>query len=612
MKAERMLMGNEAIGRGLVENGCSLAASYPGTPASEILSSVVAFAKELGVSMHTEWSVNEKTAVEVALAHSYTGKRAAVAMKQVGLNVAADPVTRAAYLGVKGGFVIIAADDPGPHSSQTEQDSRFFAHFAKIPVLDPSNPREAKEMVPLAFDLSEKYEIPVMIRPTTRICHSRQNVECSLPIGLVRRARFEKDPTRWSATPQFLYRLHEKLNGKIRDISGEEGLLPVRHGDGGTATCIISSGIAFAHTFELLEDMGLTGSADLFQVLMPYPLSRAFVDRIGENYRRVLVIEETYPVIEMQLTGLSVEGRRSGLIPSQGELTPEVIEESLRSFFGLTASDDVPQAQGQGKRPSLCPGCSHRAAFYAIRNTFPKGIFPSDIGCYTLGMNMGAVDTCHCMGACISQGAGFYHAYAEDGDDFPSIVVTIGDSTFFHAGIPALVNAVFQKARFILVILDNATTAMTGHQPTPQTGFTADGTPGNPVLIPDLVRACGVRFLREHDPYDVHGFISCLKEADAYTRGHAGGVAVIIAKRPCIMQEKVEAPLRMAVTDACNGCGTCIEFFECPALIYEGTAVKGKRKKGRVSIDRNTCTGCGICQYVCPKKAIIPENGGRI
>lgn len=614
---QRMLMGNEAIGRGLIEYGCTLAASYPGTPASEILASAAQFMKETGVTAHIEWSVNEKVAYEVALGHSCSGKRAAVAMKQVGLNVAADPFTRSAYLGVIGGFVIIAADDPGPHSSQTEQDSRLFAHFAKVPVLDPASPREAKEMVREAFELSERYEIPVMLRPTTSICHARQNVICSTPEKVERQARFEKNPGRWVATPQFLYQLHSSLNDKLQRLSEEESYYPVltQTGRNGNKRAIIASGVAFSNTFELLEDMGLAGEIDLYQIRMPFPLNKRFIKDIRDHYQQVLVIEETYPVIEIQLEQVpeTIKGRRSGFVPSQGELTPDIIEDLINRFTGRsTAKAELAEAP-RGKRPSLCAGCPHRAAFYAIRKTFPKGIFPSDIGCYTLGMNIGAVDTCHCMGACISQGAGFYHAHSQDGNEFPPIIVTIGDSTFFHAGIPGLINAVFQGARFVLVILDNDTTAMTGNQPTPQVGLRADGSRGHQVLIEDIVKACGVDFLHVCDPYNLDAFADLLKQADAYCRRDQGGLAVIISRHPCLMDKRADSKaenLMVTVTDDCTGCRYCIERFECPALevVTQQAAGSDTERKERVAVIEHLCAGCGVCLSVCPKKAIVQSR----
>ncbi len=598
--AQRILMGNEAIGRGLVEYGCDFFAAYPGTPSSEIMTAAVGFAQETASSMHLEWSVNEKVAYEAALANSYTGKRSAAAMKQVGLNVAADPFMRSAYLGVKGGFVILVADDPGPHSSQTEQDSRFFAQFAKIPVLDPSSPAEAKEMVRTAFELSEQYEIPVMLRPTTRVCHARQNVSCEKPVRPSRPPHFEKNPGRWIATPQFLPELHRKLNEKIAAISLRDDFRPRLFKGNGShkGCCIVASGVAFAHAWDLLDDLGLRGTIDLFQVTLPYPLHQGFIEEIRTAYDHILVIEETYPVIETQLLNPKVDGRRSGLVPSRGEVTPDVVARALEQFLNLTPVDSPTASPQKGKRPSLCAGCSHRAAYYAIKQTFPNGIFPSDIGCYTLGMNFGAIDTCHCMGACINQGEGFFFAYRNEPNP-PTIVVSIGDSTFFHAGIPGLINAVFQKARFIVVILDNATTAMTGNQPTPQNGITADGSPGKPVLIPELVKACGVDFIRQCDPYDLDALTALLREADAYCRSAEGGIAVIICKHPCQLDRsgKKYPVFAMSVTDACTGCEACLNEFECPALILDNDA-------GQVIIDQNLCTGCGICVHVCPMGAI--------
>jgi indolepyruvate ferredoxin oxidoreductase alpha subunit len=597
-------MGNEAIGRGIVECGCAVATSYPGTPASEILEAVVAFARETESRMHIEWSVNEKVAYEVALAASYTGKRAAVSMKQVGLNVASDPFMRSAYLGVKGGFLLVSADDPGPHSSQTEQDSRFFAMFAKIPVLDPSSPREAKEMVRLAFELSEAYEIPVMLRPTTRVCHARQSMPLLTPDQDARTARFEKDPTRWSATPRFVLELHRGLTEKLDRLAADPRLFPTfSPGDGSFArTCIVASGVAFAHTWDILDEMGIAGKVDRYQVKAPYPLFPDFIERVRASYERILVIEETYPVIEMQLADRRIFGRGSRLVPNEGELTPEVIHGVLVKFFGLTPSSSAAGSRSPGARPTLCAGCGHRAAYYAISQTFPQGIFPGDIGCYTLGMNLDAVDTVHCMGAGISQAAGFYHAYAQGGGEIPTIVATIGDSTFFHSGIPALVNAASQKARIIVVILDNATTAMTGHQPTPQLGLAASGEESQPVFIRDLVRASGVSFLKEAEAYDVEKLSALLKEADRYCRSPDGGVAVIIVSSPCVLADTapVRTPQAVRITEECSGCRECIDMFECPALVWDEDA-------GKVGVSRAACNQCGVCLSVCPTQAIVAE-----
>jgi indolepyruvate ferredoxin oxidoreductase, alpha subunit len=475
-------------------------------------------------------------------------------------------------------------------------------------VLDPSSPREAKDMVAQALELSERFEVPVMVRPTTRVCHARQNVPCEPPLRLNRPARFDKDPRRWCATPMAVLELHRELNVKIEKIAGLPEFAPrLTPGDCTCCrACIIASGVAFAHTSDCLDALGLLGRFDLFQVTMPYPLNRDFIHQIKIRYQKALVIEETSPVIELQLANPRVQGRTSGLVPREGELTPDVIRPVLESFLELPPRD-VPAPPSGGDRPTLCAGCAHRAAFYAIKTAFPAGIFPSDIGCYTLGLNLGAVDTCHCMGAGISQAAGFYRAYAAGGGEFPAIVATIGDSTFFHAGVPALVNAVFHRARFILVILDNATTAMTGHQPTPQVGFTATGEHGHPVFIPDLVRASGAGFLQEADPYDLPAFMDLLKEADAYCRSPEGGVAVIIAKHPCLLDRGArgaQAAYVMDVSEDCTGCRHCLDDFECPALSLDETG-------GRVVIDAGRCIGCGVCVHVCPEGAITANTEGR-
>ncbi len=605
-----LLMGNEAIGRGLVEAGCSLAAAYPGTPSSEVLGSVVRFSKDATHPLHSEWSVNEKVAFETALAAACTGKRSATIMKQVGLNVAADPFTRSAYLGITGGMLVIVADDPGPHSSQTEQDSRLFALFARIPVFDPSSPAEAKQMVEIAYQLSEKYEIPVMLRPTTRICHARQNVTCEPPQIEERKAHFEKDPGRWVATPAFLPALHQKLNDKLVSIGNESNFYPklTEFGDKTkikTKRCIIASGIAHANAKDILGELTLSSGTDLYKVDLPYPLNTKFIQEMRAQYDEVLILEETYEVIEMQLAHPKTSGKQNGAVPRVGELTPDRIQKIIHQFLDLeSAEPDAMDVAPRGQRPSLCPGCSHRASFYAIKETFPNGIFPSDIGCYTLGMNLGAVDTCHCMGACISQGAGFYRAYVQDTRDFPTIVVTIGDSTFFHAGIPALVNAVNQEARIIIAILDNSTTAMTGFQPTPQEGLTIAGATCPAVSIPKLVEACGVGFLETGDPFQHEEFTGILKRADEYIRSPNGGVAVVIAKHPCLMDKRLPQDFErfeMEINEDCIGCGECIEEFECPALFMD-------EESELAEINFDLCVRCGNCVPACPTGAIVRKE----
>jgi len=595
-----LMQGNEAMARGLVENGCVVAASYPGTPASEILSAVDAWRNAEGVSMHVEWAVNEKVAFEIAYAASQTSLRAATAMKQVGLNVASDSLMSAAYLGVIGGFVVISADDPGPHSSQTEQDSRLMAMQAKMPVLDPSSPTDARELTGIAFEMSEKFQVPVMLRPTTRVCHACQDIVPAPVRDLKRKADFRKDTQRWAATPKFRYQLHLKLNEKLAQMAAYAPSAPrcLHPAPAGSRRAVVASGVSASHAREVMGCSGLWNSFAFYQVVQPYPLHAAFIEELRGAYDEVLVLEETAGVIEMQLRDHQrVRGKLSGYVPEAGELLPEDIEALLLRFAGLPLPE-VPQAPAvPGKRPTLCPGCPHRSSFYAIKKAAPKGIYPSDIGCYTLGINLGAVDTVLCMGASVGQAAGFYQAYRVAGEQ-RDIVATIGDSTFFHAGIPPLIDAVVQGARFVLVILDNTTTAMTGNQPTP-----SQGTPsGKAVQIAKVVEGCGVEFCRSADPLDLPGFTALVKEAVAFSRER--GVAVVIAKSPCLVDKSARQPKRsQAMVDAtCAGCKLCTSQFECPALVYDEAT-------GKVAVDVMICSGCAVCLDVCPKQAIRQKGG---
>jgi len=588
------------MARGLIEGGCVVAASYPGTPASELLSAVDAWRAAENITMHVEWAVNEKVAFEIAYAASQSGLRAATAMKQVGLNVASDPLMSAAYLGVIGGFVIISADDPGPHSSQTEQDSRMMAMLAKIPVLDPSTPDEARTLAGLAFEISEEFQIPVMLRPTTRVCHACQDVEL-LPVArLERSADFRKDPRRWAATPGFRFELHVQLIDKLHRLAAHPPSAPRRlNPEVHSRYAVIASGVAAAHAREAMAGLGLWNTLAFYQVIQPYPLHRAFIDEIHTTYAEVLVLEETSGVIEMQLADRNrVRGKISGFVPEAGELLPETIERLLSEFAGVEPPEAPAAEKGANRRPTLCPGCPHRASFYAIKKAAPKGIYPSDIGCYTLGLNLGGVDTVLCMGASIGQACGFYHAHRISGVE-RDIIATIGDSTFFHAGLPPLIDAVTQGARFVLVILDNTTTAMTGNQPTP-----AHGTPaGQPVRIGDLVHGCGVGFCKTADPLEMPEFTALLKEALVWSREN--GVAVVIAKSPCLVDRSLKHLRRpQVIIDAaiCTGCQACTKQFECPSLIYDPHS-------GKVQVDVMTCSGCAVCLDVCPVRAITGRGG---
>jgi len=614
----RVLLGNVAIARGIIEAGCHVIMSYPGTPSSEILPAAVAFKKELGLDTYIEWSVNEKVAFDNALAASWAGKRSAVAMKQVGLNVAADSLMSSAYTGVIGGMVIVSCDDPGPHSSQTEQDSRFFAMFAKVPVYDPSSPQEAKEMVKEAFELSETYQIPVLLRPTIRISHGKQSVKLTPPEVIYRPADFKKDPGRWAATPRYRFILHKKLNetlSQIQERFEEDSVWNYEVGSKSEGPLgIITCSVSFAVLLDLLEDLDIKEAVNILKIGTPYPLPQRRIADFIRRHENVLILEETDAVIEIQIIDKSkVWGRLTGHVPIQGELTPEVIQEILSNVLKKLKISDLEMVKDERleelvkelelpvRRPTLCAGCPERPAFFAIKRALPKAIYPSDIGCYTLGLNLQAVDTVIDMGAGITLASGFYQAYHQDKNDIP-IVATMGDSTFYHSGTSSLLNAVYNSARFILVLLDNEITAMTGMQPTPGIGVTAEGTEGQKIPLEALIRGCGVKWIETIDPYDVEGMIQLLKEARQYTEREDGGIAVIVARHPCIIryQEVLgECRIEVHITDECNGCRYCVDYFECPAL-------RMNEEEDRAETDRTLCVDCGVCVKACPRGAIVP------
>ncbi|MCX6639558.1 MAG: indolepyruvate ferredoxin oxidoreductase subunit alpha [bacterium] len=607
-----IVLGNIAIARGLVEAGCNVVTSYPGTPSSEILPGVVRFNKEEQLPIYTEWSTNEKVAFETALAASWAGKRSAVIMKMVGLNVAADPLMSAAYTGVNGGFLVIVADDPGPHSSQTEQDTRLFAHFAKVPCLDPADPEEARRMVKLGFELSEEYRMPVILRPAIRVCHAKQAIEFH-PVGSFERtANFEKEPSRWAATPRFRYILHKELNQKLDDVrekfEAAEDLNPVFFGDVKSEKALIAAGVPCANALDILEDWGV--QIPILKIDTPFPLPAVKVSEFVSRFQQVLILEETDYTIELQIPDKTkLLGRINGFVPGAGELVPEVIAGILSKFlgkqpeFGTALSDAVTEIDLPMRIPNLCPGCPHRASFYAIKRAFPKAIFPSDIGCYTLGSNLDAVDTCIDMGGAISMAHGLAVAYAQDGKKQP-IIATIGDSTFFHSGMAPLLNSVYNASRYVLVILDNEITAMTGFQPTPSSGVLADGSPGGKITLEEAVQGCGVKYLKVADPYNIDDMIKEVKTAVAYTLQPDGGVAVIISRFPCVLRHPEilqKNPQRVQVTDECNGCWICVDRFACPGLVKD-------EANSRVVIDRKVCTDCGLCVVTCYRGALIVEK----
>ncbi len=610
MSSKTLLLGNEAIALGLWEAGCRLAAAYPGTPSSEVLESL---AERKADDLHLEWSVNEKVAVEVASAAALSGLRSAAVMKQVGLNVAMDPLMSLAYTGVAGGMLLVVADDPGPYSSQTEQDTRMAALFAGVPVLDPATPEEAREMVHLGFALSEKYQIPVILRPVLRVCHSRGPVSPARERVATPPPRFVKEPSRWAATPRFRYQLHIERDRKLAELARDplaaetlrwlvrpvpvEGVVGSRRK---APLAILASGAASAYAADLLREVGV--EVPLLAVGVPFPLDAAAVaDRLA-GFRQVLVLEETEPLLERLLAGrLPLAGRLDGSVPSAGEMTPDTVAEAVarhlpqsqKRFFAPSPRRPVAPSAPEAP-PTLCAGCPHRASFWALRKALPRAIYTGDIGCYTLGISLGAVDTVLCMGASISQASGFFWAHRGLGEQAPPVAAAIGDSTFFHAGAQPLLNAVQQGAAFTLLILDNGTTAMTGGQPTPGTGERADGSRGEPLDLEALVRGCGVTELAVADPLDVPATVEAIRRAGAAAR--EGKVAVVICRSPCVLSLRERAGAVPGVSPgACNRCRLCVERFACPALRWT--------EAGAVIVPES-CNGCGACIAVCPQNAI--------
>ncbi|MDT8378624.1 MAG: thiamine pyrophosphate-dependent enzyme [Desulfotignum sp.] len=614
---QAFLLGNGAMALGLLEAGCQMLTSYPGTPSSEILPETVRFAKQADLNTVIEWSVNEKVAFDNAFAAAISGKRAACCMKMVGLNVAADSFFSAAYIGNIGGLVVISCDDPGPHSSQTEQDSRFMARMAKVPVLDPSSPQEARAMIQTAFEISEQFQVPVLVRPAIRICHARQNISYGGLKNNDTKASFKREPTRWASTPKFRFLQHKALNEKHVLIAEKfAALAPYNQHNLQPGQVymlgIVTGGVPSAVVGDLLAEFDRT-DIPVLKLGAPYPFPASLADPFMDACDRVLVIEETDTVIEYLLGDRrKTLGRLSGHVPMEGELVPEKIlgvmnralsdcgleplthGDTPQEAFELTTTLDLPV-----RRPTLCPGCPHRASFYAIRKAVPKAIYPSDIGCYTLGSNLGGVDTVLDMGAGITLASGFWHAFQQDGVDKP-VIATMGDSTFFHSGTTGLINAVYNDARFVLVILDNGITAMTGMQPAITQGLRVDGRKGNAIALETIVKGCGVEYIRVVDPYDVTHTIDEIRTAHEWALSPDGGIAVIIARHPCVIGLRDQAlteTFEVMVTDECDDCGLCHLRFECPAM-------KRNPEKGKTEIDPVLCSGCGVCLHICPKDAV--------
>ena len=605
------LMGNAAIARGAIAAGVNLVAGYPGTPSTEALETVAKYRTQ---DTYVEWSVNEKSAMEVAAGAAYSGARVLVTMKQVGLNVASDPLMSLEYVGVKGGMVILVADDPGPISSQTEQDTRHYSYFSKLPCFDPSSVQEAYEMIQEAFEFSEKYGTPVFFRPTTRICHAYASIEVKDEDEYLHHQAdgFKKDTSRWVIFPRLSYANHKKIEARNVELSGvfseysrnavivEKGIYakedqPVKKG-------IAAGGISLALT---LDNLGEAADAPrILKVATPHPFPEQLAVRFLEGLDEVLVIEELDPVIEKELVyiagkyhlNVTVKGKLTGDTETAGENSPNLVAGYLDRFLGRTPAGkaDLPASPPIPVRPPvLCAGCPHRASFYAVKTAMKgkKTIFCGDIGCYTLGnaMPLDMVDTCLCMGAGINIAQGVFRTEPDT-----SAFAFVGDSTFFASAITGIVNAVYNQAEMTVIILDNSTTAMTGHQPHPGTGRTMMGEVVSKVSIEAILKGIGLEFVETVNPLELDKAVDAVKRASEQK-----GVKAIIFKSPCIAIVKPDKALTID-QDKCIGCKRCIKEIGCPGIVIND---------GKVCIDPGLCTGCGLCAQLCPVKAIGAAGG---
>lgn len=598
----KLLLGNEAIAHGAIKAGIRVATAYPGTPSTEVFSTLINFAEEF--DFHAEWCVNEKVALEIAYGAAISGARSLVSMKQVGLNVAADPLLTGTYLGVKGGLVIVVADDPGPHSSQTEQDTRNFANFAKVPVFDPADPQEALDMTIEAFNISERYHLPVILRPTTRVCHVCQDVNIPETYFTSPKARFEKGSD-YVIFPNVSRRKHSELIDTLQNISEDFSTSAFNPTEGEDDRGIVCSGVSYYYVKEALQRLQVKPA--VLKIGTPYPFPDKLVTSFIKDKKSLLVVEELDPVLENEIfrlvgrTGIKTElhGKNDRLVPGVGELNVDLVEKVIATWLGksLPAMSVAEKPELPARAPILCAGCPHRASFYAIRKAAGKKsdvVFTGDIGCYTLGTMppLSAVDTCLCMGASITEAQGI--GRAEPGR---KTIAVLGDSTFYHTGIPGLINAVYNQYPLTLVILDNSTTAMTGFQPHPGTGQTAMGEEVPIVDMVKLIEGCGVKSIKIVDPVNLKAAVQAVKESLDYQQP-----SVVIMKRECINLPGHKAASNPVFVDEqkCRDCGLCVTEIGCPALVME------KGQKPRVF---ETCVGCGLCVEVCPFDAI--QGGGR-
>ena len=579
-KKKVIMLGNEAIARGAYEAGVKVSAAYPGTPSTEISEQIVKYKDDI----YAEWSPNEKVATEVAIGASVSGVRAMACMKHVGLNVAADPLYTVSYMGVNGGLVIIVADDPGLYSSQNEQDTRMVARAAQVPVLEPSDSMEAKEFMKVAYEISEKYDRPVIFRTTTRLAHSQGLVEL-YDRAEVEDKEYVKDVRKTVMMPGNAKLRHveiEKRNLELAEAANTLSINTVEMND--TKIGVITSGIPYLYVKEALPN------ASVLKLGMVNPLPKKLITEFAEKVDTLYIVEELDPVIEEQVKSWGIKAIGKEIFTVQGEYSANMIRKAiLKEEVEVKAPAAAP-----GRPPILCPGCPHRSVYYVLNKL--KMHAAGDIGCYTLGAvaPLSVVDTTICMGASISSLHGMEKAKGKD--YIKNWVAVIGDSTFLHTGVNSLMNMIYNKSTGTVMILDNSTTGMTGHQDHAATGKTLLGEPTNAIDIPALCKALGVKHVTTVNAFDIKTLEKVIKEEVAKDE-----VSVIITKTPCVLLDKSKKPVYIAHPDKCKKCGMCMKPG-CPAMT--------KKPDGTIYIDDTMCTGCGLCETLCKFNAIELVKAG--
>ncbi|MEM4785439.1 MAG: indolepyruvate ferredoxin oxidoreductase subunit alpha [Desulfurococcaceae archaeon] len=617
-----LLMGNEAIARGALEAGICFAAQYPGTPSTEIMETLVEVAKDVGI--HVEWSVNEKVAFEAAYAAAIAGVKSLTAMKHVGLNVASDILMSSAYSGVNAGFVIVTADDPNQHSSQNEQDNRWYGLLAHLPVVEPSSPRDAYRLIKEAYSLSEKYMSPVIFRTTTRISHTRQLIEydCDIPLTKKCKGVFERNIERWVLVPAHGRKQKQRMMNIWHSIIENEGVEPfIKIENPGMRKVVFAPGISYVYVDEVLDLMNLKNEYTVVKINLTVPLPYKPIVDVLKEAERAIVVEELDPVVEMQIkkiaydNGFNVEIYGKNIVPENGELNTEIVYSVISRFEGkvnsplwrsiglLKTEPSIPP-----RPPVLCAGCPHRNTFYILKVSANKAglkntVYTGDIGCYTLGYQkpFETQMTSFEMGGGIGIAYGLSHVIDEP------VIGVVGDSTFFHACIPQSINIIYNKGRAIVVVLDNYYTSMTGHQPHPGTGLSATGEDAPRILVEKILDSIGFKTY-VINPMNVRESIETVYKA--FKEYQEGKPVAIVSRLKCALQalrdarrKNIKLPVYNILEDKCRGCMACINLLGCPAIYLPPEGVKPV-------ILEDICVGCGLCAYVCPFKAIVVKQEG--